>query len=96
LLKSNFDKLNRKLFLFAFLWTIAGIVFAFFWGLGWFFFMVTLRRIVIYIPPLRRKLREFIFGPGLEMDSIEVSPTLRITSQIMAGIITISWIGLTI
>jgi hypothetical protein len=95
-MKSIFDKSNIKLFLFTFLWTIAGIVLAFFWGLGWFFLMLTLRRIVTNVPPLRRKLREFIYGPGLEMDSKDVSPPLRMASQIMAGIITVSWIGLTI
>jgi hypothetical protein len=95
-MKSIFDKSNIKLFLFTFLWTIAGIVLAFFWGFGWFFLMLTLRRIVTYIPPLRRKLREFIYGSGLEMDSKNGSPTLKMASQILTGIITVSWIGLTI
>jgi hypothetical protein len=95
-MQSIFDKPNRKLFLYVFLWTIAGIVLAFFWGLGWFFLMMTIRRMVTYIPPLNRKLREFIYGPGLEAESIKVSPPLRAASQIMAWIITVIWIGLTI
>lgn len=96
MLKSNIDKTHMKLFLFYLLWWIIGVVIASIWGLGWFFLVETLRRIVTYFPPLRHRLRILILGAELEAETIAVTPTTKMVSQIMGGIIIVGWIGLTI
>jgi hypothetical protein len=95
-MKCNFDKLHIKLYLLAFIWTIAGLVFAFLWGFGWFFLFQTILRIVAYFPPLRQKLRKLILGPELEIETTAASPILIKASKIMGEIIIVGWIGLTI
>ena len=90
------DHPYKKLFLFYLLWWIVGVVIASIWGLGWFFLVETLRRVITYFPPLRHRIRLLMLGADLETETIAVSPTTKMVSQIMGMIIIAGWIGLTI
>jgi hypothetical protein len=89
------SKRYGKLILFYLLWWGVGIVIASIWGLGWFFLIETLRRIITYFPPLRRSLRKFLIGMDAETETTG-TPAMKMASQIMSGLIIIGWIGLTI
>ena len=92
---TNNSKRYGKLFLFYLLWWGCGIVMASIWGLGWFFLIETLRRIITYFPPLRKSLRKFLIGIDAETET-SGTPALKRASQIMSGLIIVGWIGLTI
>jgi hypothetical protein len=91
---------SPKLFLFLFFFWLLGILLAFFWGLGWFFLLESLRRLVTYIPPLDRKIRELLIGKEqVERTSSytdSVSQNMVLISKITRLIIVIVWIGITI
>ena len=84
------------LFLFCF-WAI-GIVLAWFWGLGWFFLLECLRRLLAYVPQLNRRIRKVFFGKeATEIQDVEqTSPGLIFASRMLGLIIMVVWIGLTI
>lgn len=86
----------KKLIWFFVVWWVIGAVLAFFWGLGWFFLIVTLRRIVTYFPPIRRKFRVWFLGEEQDNEKEKTDPRTRFPSQLMGGIIILIWIGLTI
>jgi hypothetical protein len=93
--RTTTSKRYGKLFLFYLLWWGVGIVIASIWGLGWFFLIETLRRIITYFPPLRRSLRKLLVGIDAETETTGTS-AMKMASQIMPGLIIVGWIGLTI
>lgn len=71
---------------------------ALFLGLGWFFLIETVRRLITYIPPWNKKLRYLFLGPeGDEPPASQVSnPRAVLLSKILSFIILLGWIGMTI
>lgn len=96
IMKFNFGESHKKILLLFGLWWVIGVIIAAIWGLGWFFLIETVRRIVTYFPPLRARLRRLIFGLQPEPDKVMVSATTNIISQVMGWIIIGAWIGLTV
>lgn len=88
--------IRKRLILFYLAWWLIGVVFAFMWGLGWFFLVETLRRIVTYVAPFRRILGNTLLGEDLESETARIAPGNKMLSQIMGGIIILAWVAMTI
>lgn len=71
---------------------------AWFWGLGWFFLLVGLRRLLTYIPQLNQKIRKVFFGEDLPNihDGKRMSPGVIFASRGLELIMMLVWIGITI
>lgn len=96
IMKLNIDESHKKVLLVFGLWWVIGVIVAAVYGLGWFFLIETVRRIVTYFPPLRTRLRKLILGSKLEPAQAVISTTTNRISQVMEWIIIGAWIGLTI
>lgn len=73
---------------------VIGAILAIFWGIGWLFLMLTLRRAIVFIPPLENRLRERLLGlpPRQPPDD----PRVGRMTQILGVITLLAWIGVTI
>lgn len=94
--KLTYRSTRLILFLFSF-WAI-GVILALFWGLGWFFLLESLRRLITYIPPLNRKIKEIFLGREEQMTPEQplANPGLVTISRALGIIIMMVWIGFTI
>jgi hypothetical protein len=91
-------KLSYRLIIFLLSFWIVGVFLAFFWGLGWFFLLESLRRLITYIPPLNNWVRKITIGEGkfATFESNTANSKLVIASKFLGVIIMLGWIGLTI
>jgi|GEM_PF-4854395 len=91
---------SAKLIFFLFFFWLIGVLLAIFWGLGWFFLLESLRRLVTYIPPLDHKIRVILLGKEqVERDSqhsISISPGMVTISKLIRVLILVVWAGITI
>ena len=94
--KEKIGKPHVRILLFNLVWWIVGVVTASIWGLGWFFFVETLRRIITYFPPFRNRLRVIFFGEDIVSVTPAISSVTKNISDVMGGVIIIAWIVLTI
>jgi hypothetical protein len=89
-----------KLFLFLISLWLFGFLLAFFFGLGWFFLIESLRRILTYIPPIDRMMRKIFVGKVNEdqigSEKADSNKTSVYISRILGALITLIWIALTI
>jgi hypothetical protein len=92
------QKLSIRLVLFLFSFWAIGVIFAIFYGLGWFFLIESIRRLITYIPPLNRIIQDFLVGKEdhnfSEMQSS--TPNVIFLSKILRLIIFLGWVGITI
>lgn len=92
-LSKNHIKFILILILF---WTI-GILFALFFGLGWFFLIETLRRVLTYIPPLGRWFRKLILGEEELLSQMKPTASqYELFSRVLGFMITLGWAMITI
>lgn len=73
---------------------LAGTVLSLFFGIGWLFLAVTIRRAVMFLPPLRRLVRERLLGLPPE-PPLEDSQAAQI-ARVMGYVTLVAWIGLTV
>jgi hypothetical protein len=90
--------LSLRLVLYPFTFWVVGILLAFKWGLGWFFLIESLRRLLTYIPSLNQRIKLFLVGDAGVVNSpnYATDPKLIILSKFLAAIILLAWIGITI
>ena len=84
---------NLKLTLFWLSFLVIGALLALFLGIGWLFLLLTLRRAVVFIPPLENKLRKHLLGlPPIRPAADPQMQRIRL----VLGIVTlIAWTALT-
>lgn len=91
---------SPKLFFFLLFFWLFGMLLALFWGLGWFFLLESLRRLITYISPLDRKIREILIGKEqverISSQTDSVNPNLVAISKTIRLVIVIVWIGITV
>jgi hypothetical protein len=89
---------SLRIILFLISFWLLGVIFAFFFGLGWFFLIESFRRLLTYIPPINRKLQNYYINevgqPKTENNVVD--PKLILLSNIFRLIILFGWIGMTI
>ena len=86
----------RVILYISFIWAM-GVVLAYFWGLGWFFLLESLRRLTTYISPLNRIIQSLLFEkPTSTIITNSTDPKLLLISRILRTIILLFWIGATI
>lgn len=85
---------SNKLTGFWFALVLAGIVLSLFFGIGWLFLAVTIRRAVMFIPPLRRLVRERMLG--LPPEPAREDSQAAYYARILGYATLVAWIGLTI
>jgi hypothetical protein len=90
----NYRKIISVIGIFL-IWGFIGIVLAYFWGLGWFFLIITVRRILISIPYLR-KLFQRVIGIDMNDQKTENPPKEKQISEILGLIIIVAWLAMTI
>lgn len=93
----DIDKVNKhiKPYGFFILWWVLGLILACIWGLGWFFLIETLRRVITFYPPTRDRLKR-LFDVSGEIKPVSLTLSNQRKSQIMELIIILAWIGMTI
>jgi len=79
-------------------WSV-GVILAAFFGLGWFFLLETVRRVLLAVPHVRWRLTRAIFGDeranGIRRMEDEAG-SRRLVSGLLQVVITLAWIALTI
>jgi hypothetical protein len=91
-------KHSLRIILFLISFWLIGVICAFFFGLGWFFLIESLRRLLTYIPTLNRKLQNHSGDEAgqLTSESEATDPKLVHLSNIFRLVILLGWIGITI
>lgn len=84
---------SGKLTLFWMSFLIIGVILALFFGIGWLFLLLTLRRAVVFIPPIENRLRERLLG--LPPKRPPADPQVQRMTQILGIVTVLAWAGLT-
>jgi hypothetical protein len=85
---------QQKLTLMWLLLILAGVLLALFFGIGWLFLALTIRRALMIVPPLRRWVRERYLGQPPEAPVEKGSPQQMVRAL---GYLTIAaWAFLTV
>ena len=82
-----------KLTLLWFALVLAGIVLSLFFGVGWLFLAVTIRRAVMVVPPLRRWVRGSL---GLPSEPLHEDSQAAQIARTLGYVTLVAWIGLTV
>lgn len=82
-----------KLTMLWFALVLAGIVLSLFFGIGWLFLAVTIRRALMVVPPLRRWVRGSL---GLPPEPQREDSQAAQIARTLGYITLVAWIGLTV
>lgn len=88
-----FKKFPPKLVIFLSTYWVLSVAIAIWYGLGWFFLMVTMRRLMIAFPFSRNWINRVT---GVESPKSESKGALIIWHNILQAFIIIVWLSLTI
>jgi hypothetical protein len=92
-LNTILKKIPPKLVIFLSTYWVLSVAIAIWFGLGWFFLMVTLRRLMIAFPFSRNWINRVT---GVEKPKSESNGTLIIWHNILQTFIIVIWLSLTI
>lgn len=87
-------KASAKLTLFWMSFLLVGVVLALFFGIGWLFLMLTLRRAIVFIPSVENQFRERLLG--LPPRRPPADPQMQRVTQLLGVVTVLVWAGITI